>query len=126
MSLPEIAVPDAQSRFPGFVPWFATLKQSIGVMGLEILNRAQAAARTYADTGLQQSKTETDAAFTALQKLSADHLQAARDYTDKMAKDVLHITNLALDDDGTPFFSPGSISPKLYADTDGTPFFRQL
>lgn len=35
----------------------------------------------------------------------------------------LTVSHVALDTDGTPFFSPGSATARVLADTDGTPFF---
>lgn len=35
----------------------------------------------------------------------------------------LTVSNVALDTDGVPYFSPGSVTARVLADTDGTPFF---
>lgn len=40
-------------------------------------------------------------------------------YTDQ----VLDTSHLARDVDGTPYFSPGSMTLRVFSDTDGVPFF---
>lgn len=48
-------------------------------------------------------------------------VQQAKKYTDQ----VVNTSNLSLDTDGTPYFSPGSMTLRVFSDTDGVPFFTE-
>lgn len=50
-------------------------------------------------------------------KVSA--VASARAYTDQ----VIDTSHLASDTDGTPYYSPGSMTLRVFTDTDGNPFF---
>jgi len=47
----------------------------------------------------------------------------SKTYTDTQISNRVNTSNLALDTDGTPYFSPGSQSLRVLADTDGNPYF---
>lgn len=107
--LPEIVVPDGTSRFNvpagnGFVKWFSALRASIAVGLLEARNQAILGANAY----------------------TSEQSAADRAYTDTALNTAIKVTGLAMDTDGTPYFSPGSLGPRLYADTDGIPYFEEL
>lgn len=82
---------------------------------------ADDAVRVAAGTSaLQQARGEAESAASAdASQKTAAALAAARQFT----TDTLNTSNLALDLDGTPFFSPGSMTISIHADTDGNPFF---
>lgn len=55
-------------------------------------------------------------------------VEAAETYTDSQTeaiRDHFQTSHIALDTDGVPFFSPGSMSVQVHQDTDGVPYFTE-
>jgi hypothetical protein len=107
--LPDVTVPDSSSRFnlptgAGFVSWFAALRASINVAMVEVRNQSVARAGEVAEGAVSTSKS----------------------YTDETVHTAINVSGLALDADGTPYFEPGSMYPRVLVDTDGIPYFREL
>lgn len=103
---------------------------------VETKNTAQDADITTARTNaVADAKVYTDAQDAAyrvedraLWRAEDDgHEAAARTYTDTRETAVrasFTISHIALDTDGTPYFSPGSMTVKVLQDTDGTPYYQ--
>lgn len=69
-------------------------------------------------TGSALSVAEENAKTAAVTEAVED----ANAYTDQ----TVNTSNLDLDTDGTPYFSPGSMTYRIFMDTDGVPYFREI
>lgn len=87
-------------------------------------------AKSYADVEVTKDRARLAQTEAADLKQSADireTLRAALAYADAKAADInkaIDTSHVALDTDGTPYFSPGSTTVKVQMDTDGTPFYK--
>ena len=129
--LPEISIPDGNSRFnspggAGFASWFAALRSSISVALVEVRNQAANSAASAVTASTSAASTALGVATAAIRQEVAKVASDGKQYTDETVHRAINVTGLALDADGTPYFSPGSMNPRVLMDPDGTIYFREL
>lgn len=73
-----------------------------------------------------------DAADAANRKYTAEAdaagLKSAKTYADEKTQEIrdhFNTSHIALDTDGVPFYSPGSMSVQIHQDADGVPYFTE-